>query len=409
MPAFALSRLIDEINDNVRNSVSSSLDNPKRVRAINWVLDDLNDFADWDPSVRTVEFDFVGDLFEYSLLNHVATTSNPMVGSTAVSDFKNPKDLRLVDIRHEIFQYISSKDVRNHIRQKREIDEYGIEGDRLIVNNRVPRSSSVHACDSLTADGTWSAAGDASNLTLDEVNFKQGAGSLNFDVTAGTSLQVQNTTMSPVRDLSDFENKGYISLWVYLPTITNLTNVGLRWGNDLTANYWNLTQTAPFVGTLQTGWNRFAFKWEDATVTGSPNAATVDSIRITITFSAATTDTDFRIDDIQVGEIESAELDYYSLSLVQTSAGTRKINFNPDSVTLTEELIDVRMKDVVVEGASYRLLHIVGGRREKDENSFFTSYEKKKAQLRTALGHRPRRPLRIIKFMRRPLRSSITA
>lgn len=394
--AVALSALLAEIPEVTRAGSVGTLDNTKRTRAISRVLQDLQDFADWDKTRRTKEFAFIDGVNEYSLENYVGTTCQDNDGTTSISDFKNPYDIRLVNRAHTPFAYRDAKEVRYRIQQGRRLNEYGIDGDLLIINYARQTSSLVHNCDSLTANGTVSASGDASNLTIDEVIFDEGSGALNFDVSAGTSLVVTFDGFDAL-NLETFQNKSHWTAKIWLPTITNFTSVKLEWGDDA-SNNWSKTETAPAgVKMLQTGKNLFAFSWEDATENGSPSADSVNWARITITYSAGTTDTDFRIDDLRVGQSVKMDLDYYSLAMVKDSAGDFQLEFNP-AVTQTDELLIPEMRRTVVEGAKHELFEIIGGKSERDRTDSFTKYENMKKQLKARMGRTLRRPMKTFSF-----------
>lgn len=397
--SVTLSALLIDSTEKTRNSTTGALDNTKRTRAINRVLQDLQDFADWDFTKRIVEFDYIDGVTEYSLQNYVGATCLDNDGATSIPDVKTAYDLRVPTEAHNVFSFREAKEVKDAIRNNKAHNEYSIDNDLLIINYARQTSAEIHNMDSLTADGTWSASGDATNLTIDEVEYKKGSGCLNFDVSAGTSLIVSNETLTSI-DLEELQNKSHFTLWVYLPTITNFSSIRLDWGNDLITNYWYKSETAPAGNaTLKVGWNHFAFKWGDATETGSPDPATIDSFKVTITYSSATTDTDFRIDDLRCGASVRMELEYYSLAMVQTSANDYQLEFNPDSVTQTDKLLGASIaRRTVVEGTTYELFGIIGGKSERDKTDAFTIYEKKKTELLKRAGKRIKRPLQTINF-----------
>jgi len=193
----------------------------------------------------------------------------------------------------------------------------GIKSLRLAAD--LSAGAVVHPCNTIDGDGTWAATADASNLTLDNLNYVSGGGSLNFDVTgASTSGYIQNSTFDAV-DLSDHEDKSGLFAWLYIPDSSAFTSVNLRWGSSTSA-YWNVTKTAAQDGAFQTGWNLVRFDWNGATETGSPDSSAIDYLRVTITYDG-TADTDFRVDSIKsiLGSIFS--LDYYSKYLFRTAAG----------------------------------------------------------------------------------------
>lgn len=395
---ITLQDLLGELQELNRNSVNSSLDNSIRTRAFNWVIQDIQSGADWEPTIRNIEFEFIGGVNEYSLKNYLAATCLDNDGATSIGDFKSPKDLRLLDASSP-FKYRDVKDVRNHILNGRLINEYGIDNDLLVINYPSPASNSLHNCDSLTADGTWAASSDATNLTIDEVEKKQGNACLNFDVSAGTSLVLTNPDLTAI-DLSSFENVGVLTMWVYLPTITNFTSVAIKWGSSATA-YWSKTETAPISGeSLKVGWNLFGFKWKDATKTLTPDETAIDYLQITITYSGATIDTDFRIDDIRMAGITEMELDYYSQAMVLNAAGDYQKEFNADDVTQTDGLVSDYLRSVFIEGANYRCFRVQGGDREQDLTDSYNLYSIAKKQAKNQLGHNIKKPIRRFQFIR---------
>lgn len=393
-----LSALLAEIPEKNRNSTTGTLDNTKRTRGINRTLQDLQDYADWGFTRRTKTFNFIAGVNEYSLENYVGCTCLDNDGETSIPDFKNPHDLRPLDGGKSLAWH-EDKEVRENIRRGKSIQEYAVENDLLIVNYPRGASGQVHNCDSLTADGTWAASGNASNLTVDELEYKEGTAALNFDA-AGTSLILTNSTLT-AQDYSELKNKSHMLVWVYLPSITNFSSIGLRWGSSASA-YWEKTETRPAgQRALQAGWNLFAFRWASATETGSPDAAAVGYLRIALTYSSSVTATDFRVDDIRIGKEVQMELDYYSLAMVKDASGSYQLEFNADDVTMTDTLLGVTTaRKTVVQGAVHDLFEIIGGKSERDRTDSFKKYEQSKLQLRKRAGRPIRRPIRRLDFAR---------
>ncbi len=202
-------------------------------------------------------------------------------------------------------------------------------------------SLTIHNCDSVTANGTWAATSDASNLTADSDNYIRGSASLNFDMAAGTTTgYIENSTMTQV-DLTDYDETGSIFLWVFIPDYSDaegdtVTNFILRWGND-SSNYWSRTVTTNNEGlTFYDGWNLLRFDWNGATETGTVVPSTIDYLRFTVTKSASlAADTDWRIDDITVRKGDIYDVIYYTKYGWQSSTGTYK----EESTTTTDLLI----------------------------------------------------------------------
>jgi len=398
--SVTLAQLLTDSSDKVRNSTTGALDNNKRTRAANRVLQDLQDFADWDFTKRTKAFFFIDRVTDYNLKDYIGTTMQDNDGSTEISDFKNPYDLRLPENFHRPFAYRDIKEVRQAIRGRRNNNEYGIDGNLLVINYPDQVSVQLHNCDSLTANGNWAASGDATNLTIDQIIKSQGSGSLNFDTSAGTSLILTNPDFA-VKDLEQLQNKSHLTMDVWLPSIANFSSIKVEWGDSASAN-WEKTETLPAGNSaLVAGKNKFAFRWAEATQNGSPDVTSINYIRITITYSSAITDTDFRIDDIRIGEEVEMNLDYYSLAMVADEDGNRQLEFNPDAVTQTDVLAGPESRRTVVQGMIWDLFQIIGGKSARDITDAEKDYKRKKIDLRKRIGRRLRRGRITFNFPRR--------
>ncbi len=142
----------------------------------------------------------------------------------------------------------------------------------------------VNQIEAIATNGTWAVGGTASNLSVNNSNFVQGAGSLQFNHTTGSG-GIQNSTMSAI-DLSTVENQSYFFTWVYVPDGDSLDSVELRWGSSA-SDYWTVTTTQTQQGTgFVNGWNLCQFKWSDASVVGSPNSASITYGRVDLVTNA---------------------------------------------------------------------------------------------------------------------------
>ena len=145
----------------------------------------------------------------------------------------------------------------------------------------------INQADNITSNGTWAAAGTASNLTVNNTNFAQGAGSLQFDGTTGAAY-IENSTMNAL-DLSEVEDQASLFVWVYVPTGANLSAVDLRWGSS-SSNYWNVMVTENQQNTtFVNGWNLCQFDWAGASETGTPDSSAIDYVRVTLNITDSAT------------------------------------------------------------------------------------------------------------------------
>src|SRR3990167_2399239 len=242
----------------------------------------------------------------------------------------------------------------------------------------------INECNSLTANGTFTASADASNVTLDTDNYISGGASINFDMAAGAATGVVEVTGMTAVDLTDHDEKSSIFVWVYIPDYSDaeadtVTNFILRWGND-SSNYWSRTVTVNNEGlTFYDGWNLLRFDWNGATETGTVAPATIDYLRLTVTKSTSlAADTDWRIDSIvsRLGEIYDTV--YYSKYGWQTTAGV----YIEESSATTDLLIADTDE---VEGIAFKAAEFASQElKEKDEvGNFKGEYEQWKKKYKS--------------------------
>lgn len=206
----------------------------------------------------------------------------------------------------------------------------GVEGDTRVV---------LHNCDSKTANGTWAATADASNITADSDDFIDGSASLNFDTATGAGTAVLTNAGMTAVDLSTWDQQGSVFMWVFIPdsfTLASITNFILKWGTN-SANYWSKTVTTTNDGLgFKAGWNLLRFDWSTATQTGTVTPASIGYLQFTLTKSGAqAADTDWRIDEIIFRKGAIYETVYYSKFGWQTSAGA----YIEESTTTTDLLV----------------------------------------------------------------------
>ncbi len=175
----------------------------------------------------------------------------------------------------------------------------------------------VNQIEAVASNGTWAAGGTASNLAVNNTNFVQGAGSLQFDVTTGAGY-LQNSTMTAV-DLSTYLNQASFFAYVYIPTGSQLTSVELRIGSSATA-YYSLTVTQNQQGvSFANGWNLCQFTWASMSTTGSPSSSAINYARITLNMTGGT-NTACKVNGLDsiLGSI--LEYEYYSKYLFRDSS-----------------------------------------------------------------------------------------
>ena len=233
----------------------------------------------------------------------------------------------------------------------------------------------INQASSTSTNGTWTTGGGATGLTVDNTNYVDGGGSLQFNLSAGQSTgYLENSTMSPL-DLTKNLNQATNFLYVYLPTASSISAVEFRLGSDA-SNYYVLSTSITQQNTIfLNGWNLLQFPWSSMTKVGSPVITSIDYVRVTYSYDS-TLQTAVRLNDIlsTVGTI--LNLSYYSKYMFRTSAGVWQ-----ETTTATDysDLINL-------DTESYNLfLNLVGHLAGQyiqgldamfyDANFFMTSYQ----------------------------------
>ena len=229
-----------------------------------------------------------------------------------------------------------------------------VDDDRTIINE----------CDSVAGNGTWAlvAGSAATNVTVDNSNYINGSGSVNFDVdTTGTAPSIQNSDMTAV-DLTDYSANSLFA-WLYIPSgASNVASVDLRWGSGTGAYYArNITTTNEGVA-FQNGWNLLRFDWDSsATTTGSPDITAINFLRVIVNLTAVlgTGTTDWRLDVVAARRGVIHDVIYYSRYGWQTSGGT----YIENSTTSTDKLnVDTEEFELICKKLDYLIARSLSNR-----------------------------------------------
>lgn len=277
-----------------------------------------------------------------------STVHDDVYNYSLPSDYKKVIDLYpqarrgLLDSANRNF--VERFDLRKKLTDKT-ISIEGSEGSKVIrINWRTRRPKTLNECDSLTANGTWSVVGTASNLSTDTINYLSGGGALKFDV-ATTGDGIENTTMTAI-NLTDEDEVGDVWVRFYIKNaadLANLNSISTIWGNDLTTNFWTgVAQTAQADGTaFKVGWNEVSIPWSTATETGTVAPATTDALKVTFNVDAAITD--IRVDNITCSIGSNFDIKYYSKFILKNTAGTwiTKTTSGDDTIVLDSDAIQI--------------------------------------------------------------------
>jgi len=150
----------------------------------------------------------------------------------------------------------------------------------------------IHNCNSLTDNGTWNIGGNVVNLKLNELNYVQDTGSLEFDINnSSTTGFIENFTLESF-DLEDFLQKGAVFAWLNIPLPQEIVSVKLTLGSDTTnllTDLYQSTVNQPHDNNAFTnGWNLLKYMMQNMTTVGTPNPKDLKYIRFDFTTTGNT-------------------------------------------------------------------------------------------------------------------------
>ncbi len=231
----------------------------------------------------------------------------------------------------------------------------------------------LNYADNITDNGTWATAGDASNLTVDNINYFVGGGALEFDLaSSGSSGSLANSTMGAV-DLSDVENQSSFFFQTFLPVGADFTSISLRVGSG-SSNYWTGTVTTTQQNTVfQNGWNLLQYEWADMSIVGSPDSSSITFIDVIWNYNG-TAQTAVRLNGVTSTLGSILQVEYYSKYLFRNaSTGAFQENVDDDSNLVN---LDTDSYNLLFDMVAYFAIQQQQGMNalKFDANFFLTQY-----------------------------------
>lgn len=246
-----------------------------------------------------------------------------------VSDFKRMIDIRPQANRKDLpGQSYFSQTTPRQFDINLDPNSFSIRWNNMIRTIRAQKLPSgnvilMDPLDSATANGSWAASVDASNLYTEPLNYVQGNGSLGFDLSGSAGSGVLTNSTASVVDLSTYRYEDSSMLWFWIPVgySSRFTNFKLVRGESATALK-TATVTTKSDGTAFTdGWNFLRFDWSTAATTGSPTNLLNTYRKFTVTYTVGTAITGCLIDSWTNAFGQLYEIEYYSEYMFRTSAG----------------------------------------------------------------------------------------
>ncbi len=164
-------------------------------------------------------------------------------------------------------------------------------------------------------------------------NIVEEENSVRFDMAnTGVSYTSLETTSSTI-DISSYSDNGYVIFEVEIPDLTDISSISVKFGSDLTTDYYLGTVTTDVNGgSFVVGVNTVKFLIADMTKVGSPDLSNVTEWSFII--NHATTKPvayDFRLSDLRVVEPLVLTFKYIFYRVGKNASGSDIIEFTSDT------------------------------------------------------------------------------
>lgn len=266
---------------------------------------------------------------------------------------------------------------------------------RITNSQSTPTTIVLHDCNSLDGNGIVTVADDATALGINEINFMDGAGSVDFNIIPSTGLASAVFTGINPQDLSSVTRDGSISLMLFVPAdlAGKVTSIRLRVGNDSSNYIQQMVTLNAFNGAFTEGWNPVRFELRTAVTIGAVTDTAVTYMEVAIISTAVTNIIGVKIDHIIAEKGIAYALAYYSDLYYMNDSGIF-INeptsvglgdttiFNSDTVALIVEemkkLMDFELKGdnagKIWQGAFRTLM---GTQGNANEDGLYRQYQRR--------------------------------
>jgi len=309
---MTLSDILNNVNTYIGDSSTDRLSDSDRYQAATeataWLLEELGN----EHMVDRAEIEFLPTVTWYKMDN-----LTPYLLTAGQLRFKE-------DEEHNDFTRVEARDL-SAMTQNR--NAYAIErfNEDAYLGITIPDSASYphkdliafNSDDGLTYTGT-----NATNIT-EESN------AVRFDMTASGPTVTGISTTTDSIDLTTFEDLGVLVFELEIPDMEDITSVSIKFGDDLSTDYWLGTATQDINGnTLVEGVNTIKIKWSDLTVVGTPDVATITEWSILINHDTGKPLAEgFKLSDLRITTPIYLNFKYIFYRVGKNTSGTDIIEF----------------------------------------------------------------------------------
>ena len=228
-------------------------------------------------------------------------------------------------------------------------------GQRYFLNTGYDSATTyttLHNMDSYDGDGTWVASNDATSVSTNTTDQKEGTGCVSFNVdvsgSSNNKATITNPDMTPVTLSDSIENGGLI-MWVYFPTVVYMKSLEVKFGLD-SSNYYAAKQYEVDVQGMKysAGWNRIFLQTKNKQTIGEPTTS-IGYLQVTVEFDSGQTDfTSFLVDNIQ-----------FCNKYIQYWYSRKAVDLNTDS---SESIVPNQYQFIYELYAEFKALSQIAGR-----------------------------------------------
>jgi len=310
-----VSNIITNTNTYIGDSSTDRLSASDRYQAVTeataWLLEELGN----EHMVDRAEIEYLPTVTWYKMDN-----LTPYLLTAGQLRFKDDED-------KGDFTRLEARDLANMQENRYAycIERYN---DDAYLGIKLPAFLSLHTdlINLNNADGLTYTGINASNITEEDDDIK-------FDMTDTVPTSTGVETTSSTIDLTNYENTGFLIFEVEIPDIEDVTSVSIRFGDDLSTDYWLGTVTQDVNNNpLAEGVNTVKVKWADLTQVGTPDVTAITKWRWLINHTTGKPLTEgFKLSDLRIANPIYLNFKYIFYRVGKSSVGTDIIEFTADT------------------------------------------------------------------------------
>lgn len=298
---MTLNDLINDVNSYIGDSSTDRISAANRYSALTeataWLLEELGN----EHMVDRANIEYLPTVMWYKM-----DTLTPYLLTAGQLRFKNEEGNRIDFTRVEPRDLATMPDNRY---------AYAIEryNDVSYMGIKVPTGHNSSEDEGVSTDLIGLNSRDSLTYTgINAVDIVEESDAVRFAMdTTGVTATGLTTTSSSI-NLTNYEGTGVLIFEVEIPDMTGVTSVSLKFGTDLSTDYYLGTVTQDVnQNPLVAGVNTIAIEWGDLTAVGTPDVADVTKWSWTVNHADTKPAVeDFRLSDMRIAKSVSLTFKY---------------------------------------------------------------------------------------------------